>query len=65
MYFLFPIFLYHLQVTELEPLLVVGQARLEVLKTAEVQEVPEVVVLVGQREHQDHQRKFKSVEMDN
>ena len=41
------------------------QADLAVLDTDEVQEVPEVVDLVDQRELQDHRRKWKFVEMDN
>ena len=39
MYFLFPLFLYHKQVIELEAILVVGQENLE---AHEVQEVLEV-----------------------
>ena len=39
MYFLFPLFLYHQQVMELEAILVVGQENLE---GHEVQAVPEV-----------------------
>ena len=52
--FRFPLFLYHQQVMELEAILVVGQQN---LGAHEVQEVPEVVRSVDQRELQDHQRK--------
>ena len=49
-----------MQVMELQPILVVIQADLAVRGGChEVQEVPEVVHLVYQRENQDHQRKVK------
>ena len=52
MYFQFPLFLYHQQVTELKAILAVGQAN---LAAHEVQEVPEVHKV--QKEHQDPQRR--------
>ena len=55
--FLFQLFLYHLLVMELDAILAVYQADLAVLEADEILEVPEVVVLVDQRELQDHQRK--------
>ena len=54
MYFLFQLFLYHLQVMELEDILAVYQDNLAVLEADEEQEAPEVVDLVDQRELQDH-----------
>ena len=65
MHFLFPLFLYHLLVMELVAMMVVVQADLAVLEAHEVQEVLEVMDLVGQREFQDHRRKCNLVEMDN
>ena len=56
-YFLFHLLLYHLLVMELEATLAVYQENLAVLEAVEVQEAPEVVDLVDQREVQDHQRK--------
>ena len=60
--FLFLLFLFHQQVMELKTILLVCQ---ENLAAHWVQEVPEVVDLVDQRELEDHQRKCKLVEMDN
>ena len=57
LYILFQLFLNHLLVMELEAILTVYQADLAVLEADEVQEAPEVVDLVDQRELQDHQRK--------
>ena len=53
-WFLFPLFLFHQQEVELEAILVVHQENLE---AREVQELPEVVEFVDQRELQDHRRK--------
>ena len=55
MYFRVPFFLYHHQVMELEAILVVGTAD---------QEFQEVVNLVVQKEHQDHQRRLIKVDGD-
>ena len=58
LYILFQLFLCHLLVMELEASLAVYQANLAVLEADEVQEAPEVVDLVDQRNFsQDHQRK--------
>ena len=57
MYFLFQHSLYVQQVMELEAILAVYLADLAVLEADEMQEVPEDVDLVDQRELQDHQRK--------
>ena len=64
MYFQFQLFLYHQLAMKLEAILEVCQAVLAVLKPDEVQEAPEVVDLMDQRELQD-QRKCKLAEMDN
>ena len=61
-WFLFPLSLYHQQVMELEAILVASQAN---LAAHEVQDVPEVVDLVDQRELEDHRRKYKLAERDN
>ena len=50
---------------ELDVILAVYQADLAVLDADEVQEAPEVVDLVDHRELQDHQRKYKLVQIDN
>ena len=50
-YFWLPLFLFQEHVMELEAILVVSQENLD---AHEVQEVPEVVHLVNQRELQDH-----------
>ena len=55
-FFLFQLFLYHLLVMELEAILAVYQADLAVLEDDKVQEAPEVVDLVDQRELQDRHR---------
>ena len=61
----FNFFLNHLLVMELDVILAVYQADLAVLDADEVQEAPEVVDLVDHRELQDHQRKYKLVQIDN
>ena len=50
---------------ELEAILAVIQANPVVLEADEVQEALEVVDLVDQKDLQDHQRRYKLVEMDN
>ena len=47
MYFLYPLFPYHLQVVELEAILVVIQADLVVLETHEVHEVDRRKIKIG------------------
>ena len=50
---------------ELEAILAVIQTNLVVVEVGEVQEAPEVVDLVDQKELQDHRRRYKSVGMDS